>query len=126
MMTVQEKIRSLRETNNLTQADMAERMSLSQNGYAKIERGESKLNLDKLQQLSDIFEIDVTELVTTDKSFVYLSSENSTHSPNYYNSNACQEIEKLQLIITHKDELLAQKDSEITALKKLVAMYENQ
>ncbi len=125
-MTVQEKIRSLREQNNLTQTDMAVRMNLSQNGYAKLERGESKLNLEKLQQLSDIFKIDITELVNTDKGVVCLFSENSTHSSNYYHSVANQEIEKLHLIINHKDELLAQKDNEITALKKLLTMYENQ
>ncbi|MBS9780418.1 MAG: helix-turn-helix transcriptional regulator [Moraxellaceae bacterium] len=123
-MTVQEKIRSLREQNNLTQTDMAVRMNLSQNGYAKLERGESKLNLEKLQQLSDIFEIDITELVNTDKGFNYQYSDNSS-SNNYY-SNSGQEIEKLHLIITYKDELLAQKDNEITALKKLLTMYENQ
>ncbi len=124
MMTVQEKIRSLREQNNLTQTDMAVRMNLSQNGYAKLERGESKLNLEKLQQLSDIFNIDITELVNTDKGFNYQYSDNSS-SNNYY-SNSGQEIEKLHLIITYKDELLAQKDNEITALKKLLTMYENQ
>ncbi len=124
MMTVQEKIRSLREKNNLTQTDMAVRMNLSQNGYAKLERGESKLNLEKLQQLSDIFKIDITELVNTDKGFNYQYSDNSS-SNNYY-SNSGQEIEKLHLIITYKDELLAQKDNEITALKKLLTMYENQ
>ncbi len=123
-MTVQEKIRSLREMNNLTQTDMAVHMNLSQNGYAKLERGETKLNLEKLQRLADIFEIDITELVNTDKGFNYQYSDNSS-SNNYY-SNSGQEIEKLQLIINHKDELLSQKDNEIEALKKLLAMYENQ
>ncbi len=125
-MLVQEKIRMLRELNHWTQEDMAERMNLSQNGYAKIELGKSKLDLNKLQKIADIFQIDVTELINTDKGFVYLSSENSTHSPNNYNSNGFQEIEKLQLIISHQKELLNQKDNELSALKKLLAVYEKE
>ena len=40
-MNVHEKIRKLRETKHWSQEEMAERMSMSLNGYAKIERGET-------------------------------------------------------------------------------------
>lgn len=49
-MNVHEKIRKLRETKHWSQEEMAEKMSMSLNGYAKIERGETKLHLDKLEQ----------------------------------------------------------------------------
>ena len=43
----------------------------------------------------------------------------------YGNDNSlAAEMEKLKLVIQHKDELLAQKDNEIAALKKLVAALE--
>lgn len=44
----------------------------------------------------------------------------------YYRSDEslATENEKLKLIIQHMDELLAQKDNEIAALKKLVAALE--
>ncbi len=115
-MTVQEKIRSLRELNNWTQEEMAERMNLSQNGYARIERGESKLNLDKLQKIANIFQIDVTELINTDKGIINFFIENNAHSPTHangshcYNSDSNQEIEKLKLTLSHKDEIIQQKD----------------
>lgn len=62
-MSVNEKIRTIRETRNWSQEDMAEKMNMSKNGYAKIERGETKLNLHKLEQIANIFNIDVLELI---------------------------------------------------------------
>ncbi len=124
-MLVQEKIRMLRELNHWTQEDMAERMNLSQNGYAKIELGKSKLDLNKLQKLADIFQIDVTELINTEGGFSY-QSHNHNYNTHCYNTSESQEIEKLQLIISHQKELLNQKDSELSALKKLLEVYEKE
>ncbi|MBS9780079.1 MAG: helix-turn-helix transcriptional regulator [Moraxellaceae bacterium] len=126
-MLVQEKIRMLRELNHWTQEDMAERMNLSQNGYAKIELGKSRLDLNKLQKIADIFQIDVTELINTEGGFSYQSHNYNSNSSNCCNnSNDIQEIEKLQLIISHQKELLNQKDNELSALKKLLAVYEKE
>ena len=41
---LRQNIRDMREDKKLTQADMAEKLGLSETGYAKIERGESKRN----------------------------------------------------------------------------------
>ena len=45
---------------------MAEKLNMSLNGYAKIERGETKLYLDKLEQIAQVFDIDVVELMQFD------------------------------------------------------------
>lgn len=42
---------------------MTEKLNMSLNGYAKIERGETKLYLDKLEQIAQILDIDVAELI---------------------------------------------------------------
>lgn len=39
MKKVNETIRNLREKNNWSQEDMASKLSMSTNGYAKLERG---------------------------------------------------------------------------------------
>lgn len=44
-MVSNEKIRVLRKMNQLSQEEMAEKMNMSRSGYAKLERGESNLNL---------------------------------------------------------------------------------
>lgn len=63
VMNINEKIRMMRELNQWSQEDMAERMNMSVNGYAKIERGETKLKLDKLTQIAQIFNVDIVELM---------------------------------------------------------------
>lgn len=131
-MSVNEKIRAIRETRNWSQEDMAEKMNMSKNGYAKIERGETKLNLHKLEQIANIFNIDVLELIKNDdKNVLFFMND---HNTNYYgsNENLTSEIDRLKLTISHKDELLKQrdlvieqKDSEISALKEIISLLKS-
>ena len=61
---------------------------MSPTGYARIERGESKLNLERLQQIANIFNIDIIELMASnEKGLICLISENSDYSSNYYASD---------------------------------------
>ena len=131
-MSVNEKIRTIRETRKWSQEDMAEKMNMSKNGYAKIERGETKLNLHKLEQIANIFNIDVLELIKNDdKNVLFFMND---HNTNYYgsNENLTSEIDLLKLTISHKDELLKQrdlvieqKDSEISALKEIISLLKS-
>ena len=54
-MEIHDKIRVMREINQWTQEEMAEKLEMSSNGYAKIERGQSSINVDKLKQIAQIF-----------------------------------------------------------------------
>lgn len=65
-MSVNEKIRKIREAKDWSQEQMAEKLNMSLNGYAKIERGESKIYLDKLEQIAQVFDIDIIELMQSD------------------------------------------------------------
>lgn len=131
-MSVNDKIRTIRETRNWSQEDMAEKMNMSKNGYAKIERGETKFNLHKLEQIANIFNIDVLELIKNDdKNVLFFMND---HNTNYYgsNENLTSEIDLLKLTISHKDELLKQrdlvieqKDSEISALKEIISLLKS-
>ena len=130
-MNLKEKIKNLREMNGWSQEVMAERLYMSKNGYARIERGESKLNMERLEQIAEIFNIDVVDLISQEyERAIFViggdSSNNTGNNTTYYgNSDSlAAENEKLKLIIQHKDELLVQKDNEIAALKKLVAALE--
>lgn len=48
-MNINEKTRRILESKEWLQEQMAEKLNMSLNGYAKIERGETKLYLDKLE-----------------------------------------------------------------------------
>lgn len=128
-MEIQEIIRQLREKNDWSQEDMAERVGLSKNGYAKIERGETNLNLERLEQIANLFDLSVIDLIKmSDKSVVCMITDSINNSNNHYNGSETMafENEKLKLIISHKDEIIHQKEREITALNKLIDTLNNQ
>ena len=128
-MEIQEIIRQLREKNDWSQEDMAERVGLSKNGYAKIERGETNLNLERLEQIANLFDLSVIDLIEmSDKSVVCMITDSINNSNNHYNGSETMAFEnkKLKLIISHKDEIIHQKEREITALNKLIDTLNNQ
>lgn len=115
-------IRELREQHNWTQEDIAEKLGLTRNGYAKIERGESTPSLERLDEIAQLFGVSVVALLKLQDKNVILQTQN--HQANYYqnyvNSESLQyEIEKLKIIIAHKDEIIQQKNDYIRALKKM-------
>ena len=132
-MSVNEKIRKVRESKAWSQEQMAEKLNMSLNGYAKIERGETKLYLDKLEQIAQVFDIDVVELMQSDGKNICFQIESPL-------SSVCQgggetqmliEIERLKLELSHAREkegllnkLLEQKDTEIKILKDLLKRIE--
>lgn len=134
-MAVNDKIRALRELNNWSQEEMAERMNLSKSSYSRLERDESKLDLSKLEKLAAIFKIDIAELISSDgKGLICLIGENSGSNANYCGSfeGLALELEKLKLelqhaqeVIQYKDQILAQKDNELAALKLLLDEWKN-
>lgn len=122
-MKVNEKIRVFRENQHLTQEEMATKLSLSTNGYANIERGETKLTFERLEQIANILGLDVTELISYGEShtIMYHHSTNNLNIIGNSSDNILElEISKLQMMLGHKDELLVQKEREIEALKLLV------
>ncbi|MDC2826205.1 helix-turn-helix transcriptional regulator [Rodentibacter pneumotropicus] len=139
-MDLKEKIRTMREIRKWSQEEMAEKMNMSLNGYARIERGETKLSLEKLEQIANIFNMDALEFMQTANKGVYFMLNDSADNNNvtYYGSNelSAVEIEKLKLIIQNKDnlilfkdeliknkdDLLAQKQNEIESLKEIIRL----
>ncbi|RDF10187.1 XRE family transcriptional regulator [Haemophilus paraphrohaemolyticus] len=126
-MGMHDKIRMMREFRQLSQEDMAEKMNMSPSGYAKIERGETRLQYDKLVQIAQIFNMNLSELVDENRGIIFLLNENGNNtSTNYYGNNDSLiiEIEKLKLQLIHKDELLEQKEKELEMLRKMISLLE--
>ena len=134
-MKINEKIRQLREQHQLSQENMADKLGMSVTGYAKIERGEVRSNLPRLEQISEVFDMDICELLSYGESEKVYFNNSVTESTNSNNSNSFlfavgndnleKAIQQLQLIISHKDELLAQKDKIILGLEREIALLRN-
>ena len=124
-MKINEKIKRLRELHQLSQEQMAAKLNLSASGYAKIEQGERGLDFPKLEKIAIALGMELTELLEfNDKSIICLINENSQLNQNGNNIRtvavASAEIENLQLKIRHYEEMLAQKEREISLLNQLL------
>lgn len=141
-MEVIEKIRTLRELKNMSQEELADMIHMSKEGYAKIERGERGLDIQRLESIATALSVSVADLLSiTDKSKLYLINEtkdngqsnylfinkDTNHSTYHFNSDKdlVSEIEKLKIQLQHKDELLQQKENENQLLKEMIATLKN-
>ncbi len=122
-MKVHEKIRFMREERNWSQDEMAAKLNMSLNGYSKIERGETKVHIPKLEQIADVLEMDAVELMALGEKCFYYSANG-----NGYNIIGSAELtfenQKLQLQLEMKDKELALQQREIELLKKQNAQLE--
>lgn len=137
---IRTRIRELREAQHLTQADMAEKLGLSVTGYAKIERGETGIRADRLQQIANIFNVNIQELLPPKEEAVIVfnnSNDNFSNSTNFslaFGNQALEgDIKHLRYLIEAKNELLDSREREIEALKqqiealtKYIAKLENE
>ena len=113
---IAEKIRKLREVKGLKQETMAKRMGLTTNGYGKIERGESSITLDRLEQIAQVLEVSTLDILQFDDNFVYnITTMNNSATNgivnNYSLSEAertllMQQIEAMQRLIDNQNKLI--------------------
>ena len=116
-----EKIKIMREMNQWTQEEVAEKLGMSTTGYAKIERGQTNVSVEKLKQIAQVFNLNVAQLLDDDERFVMCSiGDNNSNYNNYFGTN-----EKLSLENEKLKQLLSAKESEIEALKKVIVLLEN-
>lgn len=132
-MKVHDKIRTMRELRRRPQEDMVTRLSMSTDGYTKLEYGETRLNISRLEQIASVFNIGLNELMTiNERSVICLISENSQHSRNNYAtsqqaltaeiSHLQQQLQDQEAPGAQKDALIAQQAREIETLRALVVV----
>ena len=124
-METHEKIRLIRELNKWSQEEMAEKLAMSAGGYAKIERGETQLNIPRLEQLAAIFKVEMWDLLKSGNSSGMVLQINEGDSGGdialYASSDIAMKLELLNQELKHCREILEQKDKEIELLRQLAA-----
>ncbi|MCU0447622.1 MAG: helix-turn-helix domain-containing protein [Arcicella sp.] len=76
-----QKIKKIRELRNYTQDYMAKKLNLSLNGYGKIEREETEISLNRLQEIADVLQVKIFDLLGFDENKLFFnqnSHDNST------------------------------------------------
>jgi len=125
-MQLHEKICLLRKIKGWSQEDMADKLQMSVHGYANIERGETDVQLSRLEQISQVFGVELQDLFgMNDKMVLNLASTwHDQSSQNNFQSLMAQrelehELEKARLIIE-------QQDKEINYLKEIIELIKTQ
>lgn len=104
-MKVHENIRFMRIYKDWTQEAFANKLGISTLSYAKIERGETDINLSRLQQISEVMEIDLALLFgLNEKNVFYITTSNDNNTQHQHCSNEQEKINSL----TKENELLKQ------------------
>jgi transcriptional regulator with XRE-family HTH domain len=127
-MLIREKIKLLRQSRKWSQEYLAEKLGMSANGYGEIERGHSRITVEKLEELSQLFEVPFSELCDDEKANVFIAHNNHNATQAQHNHQGCHvsclqseyveikhELEKQQL-------LNAEKDKEIALLREIIEL----
>lgn len=67
LRTIAASIRKKREFKNYTQEYMVYKLDISQNAYSKIELGYTKITLERLFQIAEVLDVNVSELLDPDQ-----------------------------------------------------------
>lgn len=112
-MKVGKKIKQLRELQNFTQQYMADQLSMSLSGYGKIERDETDVTLNKMNQIAKILDTDLNTILSFDKNQVF----------NLYNNKNANAIVSYQQVVTGEE--LSKKIIEIEEMLKAIKIKLN-
>ena len=78
------RIRLARVTKGLSQQNIADELNLTVAAYSNIERGITGINLERLYQLSEIFNISIAEM---------LQEAQTVKEPNYYENSSTTSVQ---------------------------------
>lgn len=115
MKFIVKKIRQYREALNYTQEFIAHKLSISQPAYAKLEKGTTRMDLERLFQISNILNIGFEELLEINKTNNHISSDYEFLENLYKDNN--KNTQKLLLQLENENNRLLKEN---TRLQKLL------
>lgn len=133
-MKINDVIKTYRIASQLTQGQIAEKMHMTEQTYARWENGKTKMTDEKLELFAKTIGKTVNDLrnATSDDNSIInlLNSDNQIHDNgifsklvvnNYYgDSEQFIEIETLKNLLQQKDLLLTEKDQRISDLQQQI------
>lgn len=123
-MKVHEKIRFMRQSKNWSQEEMAEKLGMSTNGYANIERGETEVPFSRLEQIAKTLDVELLELLSFgERNIFYLVTGDNSQFNNHIKmqqSGHLDESIELQHELEKMYLILKQRENEIEYLKEII------
>jgi transcriptional regulator with XRE-family HTH domain len=130
-MQVHEKLKIMRLCKDWSQEEMAEKLGYSVNGYAKIERGETDIKVEKLGKIAEALGMELQQLLNLNHKNIFniidSSSPQGNNSCNIYltETQCAHELEKVKLLLQEREKEVNHLKREIEHLTKLVTLLEN-
>ena len=135
-MQVHEKLKAMRLYRDWSQEEMAAKLGYSTNGYAKIERGETDIKVEKLEKIAEVLGMELQQFLNlNDKNIFNIiegSSPQGNNSCNIYWTNiyltetqCVHELETARLLLQERDKEVSYLKREVEHLNELVALLKN-
>lgn len=80
-----QKVRMVRELKGFSQEYMAHALGMSQRGYSKLERDETRLDWERITQIAKLFEMEPLDLVSFDDNLIFNNCTQSGKFNQFYN-----------------------------------------
>ena len=108
------RIKEIRKEKGISHEAMAFDLGISQVAYSKLEKNETKLNVDRLYKIAEILDIKVSDLLNEEKSTIYNQDLKDNAIGHQQIENLHQENKEVY------QELLKAKDEQIALLKEML------
>jgi len=112
-MTACYNIKKVRTVRGLRQQDLADRLNINLKSYQNLENGITKLDLERLTEISTILDVSIFDLLKSDGLFINQEIQNNENVPIYnkevtINNDVAQSERKLfEKIIDDKNKEIA-------------------
>lgn len=124
-MKVHEQIKFFRKLKGWSQEETANKLEMSLNGYGDIERGETDIPFSRLNQITQIFGIDLTELLGVNEKGIVNLIGKANKSTWIQQSSQSADYQQLKFEFEKSQLLNAEKDKEIALLKRIIELMES-
>lgn len=125
-MKITERIKRMRLNRDFSQDYVATKLGISQRAYSKLENGELKIDIEKLQRIAQILEVDAAEIISNEDNQTNNFSNNKITNAVVNHFADEQDKFKKEIVNTLKEEILSlknyikEKDKQIQTLINII------
>jgi transcriptional regulator with XRE-family HTH domain len=130
-MFIGTKIQEIRKFRKISRQELAKKLDISITALRKIEEDDTDINFSRLQQIADVFDMNVAELVGYGEKIVQRDNKNGDNSQNCYNiyvsdKDLAHKLDKSEQENQFLKEKISLLETTITDLRNTVAVLQEQ
>lgn len=104
---IAQRIKQYREAKGISQEYIASQLGIAQSNYAKLERADTKLTVERLYELAKILEVDILNLLPQTSSHVFNIHDNPNSANGYIENYSTCQRELFEKLLAEKDRVIA-------------------